>query len=704
MKRIHHIALLALSVAVSAAIAAWIEGTTRPPEITPPQSSFASQAQLLDRHGQVLHIMRVDSTQRRMDWVPLEQVSPALSAAVLRAEDQRFYSHGGVDVLALMGASWSNLVGSQRRGASTLTMQLTGLLEPSLKPSGRRSWREKLTQMRAAWRLEQQLGKSQILEAYLNLAPFRGELVGVGAAASGLFGKHASGLNAQEAAVLASLLPSPQARPAQVAKRACRLLANNCVAQDLPLAGLSRPRFFADHEQLAPHAARKLLSSAKAGDTISSTLDKPTQRLALNALSEQMRELARRGAEDGAVVVLDNASGAVLAYVGSSGQFSQASEVDAAAAVRQAGSTLKPFLYGLAIEQRRLTAASLLDDSPLAIKTADAQYLPRNYSTQFQGWVSVRRALASSLNVPAVRTLAMLDPDQFVQHLRAVGLPSVSKDGDFYGYSLALGSADVSLLELTNAYRTLANKGQYSPLAWHAGVKGEQQTRTQVMHPGAAHIITHILSDNEARAASFGLDSALRLPFLAAVKTGTSKDMRDNWCIGFSQAFTVGVWVGNASGAPMRGVSGVSGAAPIWHAVMAQLGAGQALAEAKDASAVAQRVRFYGGLEAERLELFMPGTQVSEVRLASQDSGIVHPLNGALYAMDPDIPARRQTLWFTQTVGAKAQWVLNGEKLSRAQRYGWRLQPGKHHLVLVDSTQRHELRFEVRAAAKSRVF
>jgi penicillin-binding protein 1C len=415
---------------------------------------------------------------------------------------------------------------------------------------------------------------------------------------------------------------------------------------------------------------------------------------------------------------LDNASGEVVAYVGSSGEFSQASQVDAAWALRQAGSTLKPFLYGMALEQKRLTAASLLDDSALAIRTADAQYIPRNYSEDYKGWVSVRKALASSLNIPAVRTLSMLDVNDFAITLRKVGLTSVIHDGGYYGPSLALGSADIRLVDLANAYRTIANQGQYSELTFLKDLKDLKDLKappsTQVMLPSVAYIVSDMLADNEARATSFGLDSALRLPFRASVKTGTSKDMRDNWCVGFTDRYTVAVWVGNASGAPMRGVSGVSGAAPIWNSVMryvhqsaSSVGAGASTVQ--PAGVRWQKAKFFGVSEPERMELFLAGTELSEVTLGAKFSRaanhIIHPIHGAVYAIDPDIPRSKQLIRFshsgTTAQSASYRWRLDNKWLANAShptQHHWSLVPGSHRLELVSATGAliEAVRFEVR--------
>jgi len=367
--------------------------------------------------------------------------------------------------------------------------------------------------------------------------------------------------------------------------------------------------------------------------------------------------------------VLDNASGEVLAWVGSSGALSQAGEVDGVLALRQPGSTLKPFLYAQALAERRLTAASLIHDAPTQIPTAGGLYIPQNYDHEFKGWVSVRTALAASLNVPAVRTLVMVSPDAFFAQLRALGLP-LRESGGYYGYSLALGASEVTLLQLANAYRALANGGRYAPASLRLGQPAPKAA--QVLPEAAAFIVGDMLSDANARVPTFGPDSVLNTRFWTAVKTGTSKDMRDNWAVGWSARYTVGVWVGNAAGGPMHDVSGVSGAAPIWADVMAWLHRKTpSAAPPPPQGVVHQAVRFTApSAEAARKEWFIAGTQQRrfaiktgaasaygasvEAENQSETHGeggaprarILAPAPHTVLALDPDIPPEHQRVWF----------------------------------------------------------
>ena len=727
-----------------------------------------SETVLLDRAGQPIHRLRTDARVRRGQWVALQGISPALRQALVLSEDKRFYEHSGVDWRAVSSAAWANLWNQRTRGASTLTMQLAGLLDDDLAlGTGGRTLRQKIGQAVMATRLEAGWQKSQILEAYLNLVPFRGELVGIDALSRTLFAKAPHGLQDTEAAIAAALVRAPNARPALVAQRACGVLkamrgpgaATDCVALDMQTAVALARRAFAASEGIAPHVARRL-AAAQGGDapaTLPSTLDAGLQRLAQQTLQQHIRELHGRNVEDGAVVVLDNASGEVLAWVGSTGELSRAAEVDGVTAPRQPGSTLKPFLYAQAIAERRLTAASLLHDSPAHLQTASGLYIPQNYDRQFKGWVSARTALAASLNVPAVRTLVMVSPEPFARQLGALGIV-LKEGGGYYGYSLALGSAEVNLLQLTNAYRALANRGQWCearlqppallprPSGERAGVRGGAVAREAAppspasgrgresgcrpaLNPAAAFIVTDILADPNARARTFGTDSILSTRFWTAVKTGTSKDMRDNWAVGFSERYTIGVWLGNASGAAMWDVSGTSGAAPVWAALMRHLHARTpSRPPAPPPGVLRQRVRFGDQLEAARDEWFLPGTQQAlfaidskaasarpasaggQKGLKSEDDPavpprITAPQDGIILALDPDIPPARQRLTLLADAGGAApaslRWWIGAREVGRGPQAQWLPWPGRHVVQLRDAAGRvqDERRIEVRGAA-----
>ena len=668
-----------------------------------------SEAYLLDRRGEIMQQLRVDFRERRLPWVPLGEMSPTFREAVLGAEDRRFYSHSGVDWAALGVAAVEHIFGSSRRGASTITMQLAVLLgEAKVPRAGKRTIQHKFAQIAAAIELEKRWSKDQILEAYLNLVTYRGELRGIGAAAEGLSRKPPSGLTQTDSVVLAALLPAPNASAQRVADRACALARSRrlgIACQDLRRRAfecLSAPPEITLVAAAAPHLARRLL--AQPGDRIATSLDAGIQQTAAEAIRDHLLGLGAQNVRDAAAIVVDNATGEVLAYVGSSGAHSQAHMVDGVRALWQAGSTLKPFLYATALERGYVTAASLLEDSPLNLETAAGLYIPQNYDREFKGTVSVRTALASSLNVPAVRTLVLTGVDAFYTTLKTLGYESLTEDAEFYGYALALGSAEVSLLEQVNAYRTLANGGLASPLRFttgHPAPKGRQ-----VLGSTTAFVISDILSDRAGRSVTFGLANALGTPFWTAVKTGTSKNMRDNWCIGYSRQYTVAVWVGNFEGDAMWDVSGMTGAAPIWLEIMNTLHRTRPSAPPSPPPAlVHEPVRFAPALEPDRREWFLAGQAARAIQLSSPETTaprIQSPPNGMIMALDPDIPAPYQAVLFQSSpCRSSLRWVLDGVDVDSAGTpFLWPPSPGTHRLLLIgeDGAPLDEVRFEVRGS------
>lgn len=652
-----------------------------------------SDVRLLDRHGALLAERRIDPTVRRLAWTRRTEISPSLERAVLLSEDRRFREHAGSDLRALAAAARDALLHGRRRGASTITMQLASLLRADLRPGrGGRSLLQKLRQMAAAHAIEARWSKDEILEAYLNLASFRGELQGIGAAARGIFGKAPHGLGDDEALVLAALLRAPNATPAQVAARARVLAARSGVdperAGARAIAALTGTLSGTRGVDLAPHLAARLLTPNTARDTVT-TLDADIQRLAAGAIRDQILALAGRNVRDAAAIVVDNATGDVLAWVGSSGDLSAAPHVDGVRARRQAGSTLKPFLYALAFDDRLLTPASHLDDSPLEISTPFGAYRPENYDHVFRGLVTARVALASSLNIPAVRTVQQVGVDRFVTRLAALGFDELSRP-DVYGESVALGSADVTLAELASAYRALARGGVSGPLRVRPDELAADETR--VFSPAASFVVASILSDRSARSVTFGLESPLATSGWTAVKTGTSKDMRDNWCVGFSSEVTVAVWVGNFSGAPMWQVSGVDGAAPAWLEIMEHL----ERARPGRPPPAPDGVEWYDG------GWILAGTTPPGAAAppAPRPHRIRAPSDEAVVALDPDIPEARQRVFFeSDPYDSRLRWRLDGVLLGAAGELTlWAPVRGRHRLELVDATGARVdgVRFDVR--------
>ena len=663
-----------------------------------------SESILIDRHGEVLHELRTNNHGRRLDWVRLQDVSPALPAAVIAAEDRRFYRHHGVDWVGIL----AGLFRPGTRGASTITMQLAARLDSELQPTGRRRtlW-QKWEQMRSAIALERSWSKAQTMEAYLNLVTFRGELQGLAAAAGGLFDKQSHGLTQVESVILAALVRSPNADANQVTRRACQLADSMNLSLDrsdiMVRMGevLNRPYFVRPQSALAFHLAQRLFGEARSRggqvpDRIQCTIDRSLQQFAADTLRRHIMSVHSQNVHDGAVLVLDNSTGEVLSYVGNTGEEGSARYVDGVQALRQAGSALKPFIYGAAFDQRILTAASLIDDSPLDIPVIGGVYRPSNYDKVFHGPITARAALASSLNVPAVKTLNLIGVEAALKVLTAAGFEKLEA-ADFYGPSLALGAADVSLWDLTNAYRCLANGGVWNPARFDFDEQSNVGRR--VLSPRAAFIVFDILSDRESRSRTFSLESPLSTRFWTAVKTGTSKDMRDNWCVGFSERYTVGVWAGNFSGEPMWNVSGISGAAPVWVEIMNRLHRNSSSSEPKPPPGV-----LMGNMqssETDRKEWFIRGTENAILSgAAGLGFRIVYPASGTIVALDPDIPSEDQKLFFeAQPKDGLYHWVLDGSTIGNAgELLLWTPVRGKHALTLVDASDHtvDSVTFEVR--------
>ncbi|MBW2525697.1 MAG: penicillin-binding protein 1C [Deltaproteobacteria bacterium] len=539
---------------------------------------------IVDRRGRLL---RDEPSSLGVRGAPLrlEQVGARLVAATLVAEDQRFFEHGGVDGLAVLRA-----VGQNARhvrvvsGASTVTQQLVKLLDGGGR-LGPRTLSVKLRESARAQNLEQVLGKATILEAYVNRLTYGRSLVGPDAAARGYFGVAPTQLSWAQAAYLA-VLPraptylDPYEHPERVRKRQQRLLADLRAHGVMTEADYERSRrevvtvvplrhpFHARHFVLALQAR----GAAERAGTLRTTLDLDLQRDVAGQVASHLGTVADRRATNAAVLVVDNFSGEVLAYAGSAAFDDPdiAGQVDMVQARRQPGSTLKPFVYALGFEAGR-SAHEPLADVATTFGDPSRGYAPANFDGIFRGPVSAREALAGSLNVPAVRVAADIGSARLLSRLRGLGLESLDGGSHTYGLSLALGSGEVTLRELTAAYAALARGGRSVELRTEVdgpealGVPVEGRS---VVAPAAAALVADSLSDPLARVRGLGGRLLADLGFPVAVKTGTSSGYRDAWCLGYTRERTVGVWVGNADGQAMAELTGGAGAGPLFAAVM----------------------------------------------------------------------------------------------------------------------------------------
>ncbi len=611
---------------------------------------------LLDRHGLPLRATR--AAEGRGGWTSLGDLDPKLLQAFLAVEDHRFYDHHGVDVRALGRAAWQDV--RARRlvaGGSTITMQLARLLRgnPRTIPG-------KVSQILWSWRLDLHESKQAILEQYLNRVPLGQGTAGVTAAAELYCDADPRTLSLGQAALLAALAHAPARDNPLISTARARARRRIALAR---MAGLGfaraedveranqEPVLVHDAETpfLAPHFTTHVLEEAeRTGVTPSgewrTTLDLGLQTALEAEVRHTVEVLRDKGVAHAALVALDNTDGDVIAWVGSPDFFADtAGQVDMVISPRQPGSALKPFLYGLAFD-RGFTPATVLPDIPHTYETTFGPYRPRNYDRAFHGPVRARDALGSSYNVPAVELAQRIGVASLLSTLHAAGFTTLDHSAEYYGLGLALGNGDVTLLELANGYRALANGGVWRPVRWNTAAEAPLEQR-RIMSRQAAALVLDILSDPVARMPSFGSETPLDLPFKAAAKTGTSRHFTDNWAVATTGRFTVAVWVGNFNGTPMQGVGGITGAGPLLHRaalLVAQRVPPGVFAPPAEVGAVRVKICRLSGLRAgpecpPADEWFVPGTEPTEPCDWHRGGQVVLPTEYADWAATQGTPA-----------------------------------------------------------------
>jgi penicillin-binding protein 1C len=737
------------------------------PYFAPIHAADIAQNQLAlefsDRNGLPLGTL-LTRDQEHTAVVPLNQVSPQFINAILAAEDSSFYHHGALDMKAIIRAI-NQAIHAKRivSGASTITMQLARMLEPSP-----RNLSGKLQEIWLAWRLAAGMNKNEILTAYINRLPMGGNIYGVEAASRTYFSIPANDLNLAQASLLAAIPNNPtyfdplqhwerlKQRQKYVLKRmvqdgyitqqiADKTQTEKVVFQSRQRGIIAAPHFLfwlASQIQIPPSPPYQggniapLFKGGWGDHLIQTTIDRPLQQFVEAQAQQVISTLAANNVHDAAALVIDNHTGEVLAYVGSPDYFNEAKlgRNDGVQALRQPGSTLKPLVYELALEKKLIRPNTILADVPAHYAIPGAKlYSPTDYTQSFLGPVRVRIALANSLNVPAVRVLEKVTVPNFLARLRELGFTHLNQTPEYYGLGLTLGSGEVTLWELAQAYVTMARQGQATPLLttipnsplstpWLLSaveVNSPNQTTWQ--------LITDILSDRHARATAFGVDSVLNLPFAAAVKTGTSSNFRDTWTVGFTTDYTVATWVGNFNGEPMRQVSGVMGAAPLWNRIMLHLHEHQepatftvpqgliklpicaisGLRPTPDCNSVVQEY-FYpeDKIAYETQNNFNLSPEYDEW-LAKQPSNfvssklrIVSPHNGDLFLLYPGTEGQQKLEFkLAGNHSASVEWWLNGEKLdTQSTNLFWYLRPGNWTLEARSGETTDKVSFQVELA------
>lgn len=543
----------------------------------------------------------------RRYWVPLDRIALPLRQATIATEDKTFYTNPGVDWAAIARAVFQNTSqGEIVSGASTITQQLARNIAFTYEERLQQTIERKLREATLAQELTRRFSKDEILEMYLNVVYYGHLAYGIEAAAQTYFGKSAAELTLAESALLAALPQAPRDLDPLVPENFERAKArqglvlalmarNGFITPDEAAAAYAEPLEFRSREipAVAPHFlvyVKQLLEQEygravveRGGLTVVTTLDARLQQAVQEIARQRVAELRDRyHLTNAAVVVLKPGTGEILAMVGSVDFNDPAiqGQVNVALRPRQPGSAMKPILYALAFS-RGYSPAHVLWDVPAEFPLEDGEvYEPKNYDEKFHGPVRLRQALANSYNVPAVKLLDRVGIEEMLTMARAMGVHSLTQPASYYGLSLTLGGGEVTLLDLTTAYATLANQGGYVPptailsiadRSGHTVRQFEPPSAERVLDPRSAYLVSSILSDNEARTPAFGANSPLKVSRPAAVKTGTTTDWRDNWTVGYTPYVAVGVWSGNTDGTPMEHSSGVTGAAPIWHDIMEAL-------------------------------------------------------------------------------------------------------------------------------------
>lgn len=565
--------------------------------------SANSSTVFYDRDGKVIYEMYKDKNRVP---VSLNNISDNLKKSTVAIEDKNFYKHNGISETGIIRAFLSTVTGQGKQGGSTITQQLI----KNVLLTSQRTFSRKIKEVILAIEVERRYTKDQILEMYLNEAPYGGTYWGVESAARGYFGKQAKDLNLLESAILAGLPQSPSYYSPFIGKNNAWRGRTQDVLQKMreegyitkvqelqtlkdlqsykfssPQSSITAPHFvFYIKDQLEKEFGANILDQ---GLKIKTTLSLDVQQAAEKIVKDEIKNLKGYDVGNGAAVVLDSQSGEILAMVGSFDYTNeQYGKFNAALGLRQPGSAMKPITYAVAFEKGYTPATVLMDVNTTFPNQGDKDYIPVNYDGKFRGPIQARFALGNSLNVPAVKMLAMVGVRDFLAKAEDMGLTTLApttENVNRYGLSITLGGGETTLLDLTSAFSIFARGGIRKDIQAVSSVedfkgktiyKSEKPREKRVLSSEVSFLISHILSDNWARVDEFGPNSYLNIAGkTVAVKTGTTDDKRDNWAIGFTKSVTVGVWVGNNDNSPMNPkiASGVTGASPIWHDLMVQI-------------------------------------------------------------------------------------------------------------------------------------
>ncbi|MBN2096262.1 penicillin-binding protein 1C [Candidatus Peregrinibacteria bacterium] len=648
---------------------------------------------LYDRHDELLYEVLSEEAGRQ-SFIALSDMPDDLKNAFLSIEDKDFYEHSGIDLKAILRAIWQNMsAGEIVSGGSTITQQVVRNL---IGVNQKRTFRQKIKESIMALKIDKFFDKDQIFEVYLNSIYFGGLAYGVESASWQYFNKSASNLDLAESAFLAGLPQAPNryypfehfelAKERQKAVLSA-ILKNGAISEEdykqavAENLKLQRGAF----AKKAPHFVDYVLSNCgpdcgssggpNGGHKIITTLDLGMQERVENIIESDLTFLSKFNIENAAVVILDVKTGDILTMVGSADYDDPTIQgaVNITTSLRQPGSSIKPLVYAMAFEQGWLTD-TVVSDEPVRFETEDGlPYSPQNFDLVYHGEVTLAEALAQSLNIPAVQVMDFVGVASFLSRVRDFGITTLDQPAEHYGLSLALGSGEVRLLELTNAYSVFANEGQRAIIRFL--LSDEPDDLESVIRPETAQAISAILSSNDLRMPAFGEENPLNLPFPVAAKTGTTRNFRDNWTLGYTDDYAVGVWVGNARGEVMEGVSGITGAGPIFYKVMMMLNE-------------------MTGTKLTVQPLQIDVTSRAEEPALPEEFRIITPFANDVFLFDPTKPSEFQKIKLEAS--ASAEWFVDGQRVGEGLSVLWPLERGEHQIRSVADQEERVVEIVVR--------
>jgi penicillin-binding protein 1C len=619
-----------------------------------------------DKHGEILFFNTSKDDKYILPPTDFSEISLPFIKAVLVLEDDNFFAHGAVDTPAIFRAAFQNMAsGEIVSGASTISQQLAKKILKHKK----RTLKNKGEETLLALRIEAQFSKEEIFSLWANHAPFGGNIVGISAASEYYFHKSPKDLSLAQSAYLAGIPQNPQQfsplsphKNNKIVQKKIQKTLNKMIKKefiDAREAKRAQQEILAPFQKpptiLAPHLVLYLQQFFPKTHFIQLSIDIGIQSRIERIVEKHLHFLQNHHIKNAAVIVIENKTGAVRAYLGNRNYFEEknSGKVDILRSFRQSGSTLKPFVYYLTFQNFGWTSETKILDEPISFESSfGTPFAPKNFDLNYRGEITVREALAESRNIPAVSALSKIGEKKFQEFLSALDVTFLQQENDA-GLGTALGASEMKPLDIAKLYTLLAREGETFFLCF-IGICPEQRGE-QILKRQLVLELTDILSDNNARTASFGTNSPLSFLYPVAAKTGTTRNFRDNYTVGFTTEYTVLVWVGNADGSPMKDVSGITGAGFIFHDILDIL---------SDISPPQ--------------EFPLPDTREDTSNSSIQEFRILSPLQGQRYSMDPSRPPKYQKILFETT--KEGEFFIDGKKIGSGKKIFWTPIIGSHSL------------------------